>query len=98
MVIRFCKLRNHFLKISPRNYTANYRMGSIYYGREDYTTACKYFEKIVNLHPFDNDALHMFGWTNLKMGKIREAKVLFNKALMNRPEDDLAREGLNLIK
>lgn len=86
------------LKIAPQNYTANYRMGSIYYGREDYTTAYKYFEKIVNMYPFDYDALHMFAWTNLKMGKVREAKVLFNKALMNRPEDSSAKQGLDLIK
>lgn len=86
------------LKIAPQNYTANYRMGNIYYGREDYSTAYKYFEKIVNMHPFDYDALHMFGWTNLKMGKVREAKVLFNKALMNRPEDSSAKQGLDLIK
>lgn len=86
------------LKIAPQNYTANYRMGSIYYGREDYSTAYKYFEKIVNMHPFDYDALHMFAWTNLKMGKVREAKVLFNKALMNNPDSDSAKEGLKLIK
>lgn len=86
------------LKIAPQNYTANYRMGNIYYGREDYSTAYKYFEKIVNMHPFDYDALHMFAWTNLKMGKVREAKVLFNKALMNRPEDSSAKQGLDLIK
>ncbi|MBN2175022.1 MAG: tetratricopeptide repeat protein [Bacteroidales bacterium] len=86
------------LKIDPQNSLANYRLGSIYYGNEDYTTALKYFEKVVNLYPFDYDGLLMYGWTNLKLGKFREAEVLFNKVLMNRPNDYSAKEGLTLIK
>ena len=73
-------------------------MGLIYYGKEDFTTAFKYFEKVVNLYPFDYDSLIMFAWTNFKLGKYREAKVLFNKALMNKPNDSSALEGLSLIK
>lgn len=86
------------LKIDSKNYTANYRLGSIYYGREDYTTAYSFLEKLVNMYPFDYDALHMFGWTNYRLGKMREAKVLFNKALMNQPNDDSAKKGLEMIK
>jgi tetratricopeptide (TPR) repeat protein len=86
------------LKIDPQNSLANYRLGSIYYGNEDFTTALKYFEKVVNLYPFDYDGLLMYAWTNLKLGKYREASVLFNKVLMNRPNDTSALEGLKLIK
>ncbi len=89
---------NEILKIDPNNYTVNYRMGSIYYGKQDYQTAYKHFEKIANLYPFDYDALHMFAWTNYKMGKMREAKVLFGKALLNKPGDSSAKEGYDLIK
>ncbi|MDY0103322.1 MAG: tetratricopeptide repeat protein [Lentimicrobium sp.] len=89
---------NEILKIDPNHYTVNYRMGLIYYGRKDYQTAYKYFEKIANLYPFDYDALHMFGWTNYRLGKLREAKVLFGKALLNKPGDASAREGYDLIK
>lgn len=89
---------NEILKIDPNHYTVNYRMGLIYYGRKDYQTAYKYFEKIANLYPFDYDALYMFGWTNYKLGKLREAKVLFGKALLNKPGDASAREGYDLIK
>ena len=89
---------NEVLKIDPNHYTVNYRMGLIYYGRLDYQTAYKYFEKIANLYPFDYDALLMFGWTNFKLGKLREAKVLFGKALLNKPGDASAREGYDLIK
>ncbi len=89
---------NEVIKIDPNHYTVNYRLGLIYYGRLDYQTAYKYFEKIANLYPFDYDALLMFGWTNFKLGKLREAKVLFGKALLNKPGDASAREGYDLIK
>lgn len=86
------------LAIDPQNSLVNYRLGSIYYGNEDYTTALKYFEKVVNLYPFDYDGLLMYAWTNLKLGKYREAEVLFNKVLMNQPSDTSAKEGFLLIK
>ncbi|MEI8201631.1 MAG: tetratricopeptide repeat protein [Bacteroidota bacterium] len=86
------------LKIDPQNSTVNYRMGNIYYGKKDYNTALKYFEKVVNLYPFDYDSVIMYAWSNFKVGKLREAKVLFNKALMNKPTDASAKEGLSLIK
>lgn len=92
------KQYNDILQIDDQNTVANYRLGSIYYGNEDYTTALKYFEKLVNLYPFDYDGLIMYAWTNLKLGKFREAEVLFNKVLMNRPNDKPAIEGLGLIK
>jgi tetratricopeptide (TPR) repeat protein len=86
------------LAIDPQNVTANYRLGSIYYGNEDYATALKYFEAVVNLYPFDHDGLLMYAWTNFKLGKSREAEVLFHKVLMNTPNDASALEGLGLIK
>ncbi|MEI7595721.1 MAG: tetratricopeptide repeat protein [Bacteroidota bacterium] len=86
------------LKIDEKNYTANYRLGLIFYGKKDYTTAFKYFETIANLYPFDYDNLLMYAWTNFKLGKLREAKVLFNKVLLNKPTDTSALEGLSYIK
>lgn len=91
------KQYNDILEIDPQNTSANYRLGSIYYGNEDYTKAISYFEKVVNLYPFDYDALLMYAWTSLKLGKLREAKVLFNKVLMNKPDDASATEGLESI-
>jgi tetratricopeptide (TPR) repeat protein len=89
---------NEILRIDPNHYTTNYRMGNIYYYREDYKAASKYFERIANLYPFDYDAVHMFAWVNLQMGKSTEARALFNKALLIRPKDESCIEGLNLIK
>lgn len=89
---------NEILKIDPQNTIANYRMGSIYYGRRDFSKAEKYLEKVVNLYPFDYDSMILFAWTNLKLGKMREAQVMFNKVLLNKPKDASAMEGLSLIK
>ena len=89
---------NKILEVDPRNTMANYRVGSIYYYAEDYETALKYFEKVVNLYPFDYDGLILYAWTHLKLGKQREAEVLFRKALLNNPGDASATEGLSLIK
>ena len=92
------KQYNDILEIDPQNTLANYRLGSIYYGNEDYNTAIKYFEKVVNLYPFDYDGLLMYGWTNYYLGKFREAEVLFKQAMLNRPYDKSATEGLEKIK
>lgn len=92
---------NNYLKIienNPANTTVNYRIGNIYYERKDYNKAYSYFEKVVNLYPFGYDALLMYAWTNLKLGKNREAQVLFNKVLMLSPDDKSALEGLSLLK
>ncbi len=86
------------LSTDPMNTTAAYQAGIIYYYREQYDVALKYFEKVANLYPFDYDNTIMYAWTRYKLGNLREARVLFEKALIMRPEDESATEGLSLIK
>lgn len=86
------------LEIDPQNSIANYRMGMILYQRKDYQNAYNYFGKVVNLYPFDYSSLLMYAWTNYQLGKLREAKILFNKVLLYSPNDSSAKEGLGLIK
>lgn len=86
------------LEISPNNSIALHRLGLIYYGREEYELARKQFEKVVNLYPFDYDGLTMLAWSNFKLKNIREATVLFQKALLNTPNGSSALEGLDLLK
>lgn len=86
------------LEIDAQNSLVNFRMGMIYYSRKDYPTAQKYFERVMNLYPFDYDSVVMNAWSYLQMGKLREAKILFTKALLIRPDDSSALEGLSLIK
>ena len=86
------------LEVDPMNTYVNYKVGMIYYYREQYETALKSFEIVVNLYPFDYDSVIMYAWTNYRLGKLREAKVLFQKALLIRPGDPSALEGLGMIQ
>ena len=86
------------LSVDPMNSKANYWLGVIFYNREQFDTALKYFEKVTNLYPYDYDCTIMYAWTNFKLGKLREAKVLFQKALLITPGDASALEGLSLIQ
>jgi tetratricopeptide (TPR) repeat protein len=88
----------NILKIDSKNTQAHYRLGLIYYGREEFDKALQHFQVGFNLYPFDYDFNLMMAWTSLKMGKLREAKVLFNKVLLLSPDDESAKEGLGLIK
>lgn len=92
------KQYNDILAIDSQHQTANYRLGYIYYMRKDYSKAYKYLEKCANLYPFTYDYVLMYAWTNYKMGKNNEAKILFYKALMLEPSSASAREGLSLVK
>ncbi|MBK7410471.1 MAG: tetratricopeptide repeat protein [Saprospirales bacterium] len=86
------------LEIDPNHSLTNYRIGSIYYGRQDYSNAERHIQKVVNLYPFDYDSLLLLAWTKYSLGKSNEAKVLFQKVLLYDPEDESAKEGLGLIK
>jgi tetratricopeptide (TPR) repeat protein len=86
------------LKIDPYNSTANYWVGVYYYDLKKYDIASKYFELVVNMYPFDYDANHMLGWTYLSLGKNADAKLLFTQALLNKPGDASATDGLSKCK
>ena len=86
------------LEITPNNSLALHRLGLIYYGQKDYLKAEKYFEKVVNLYPFDYDGLVMYAWTNYQLKNYRQAKVLFHKALLNTPTGSSAMEGIKLME
>ena len=85
------------LEITPNNSIAMHRLGLIYYGREEYGEALQYFKKVANLYPFDYDALTMLAWTHFRLKNTREAKVLFQKALLHTPGGSSAIEGLQLL-
>ncbi len=92
------RIYEEILRIDPMNSIANFRFGLVYYGRNEFLKAKPLFEKVVNLYPFDYDGLNMMAWTHLKLGNSREAKILFQKSLLNKPGDASALEGLSLIK
>ena len=86
------------LKLEPKNATAHYKLGVMYYYRKNYTIAKKYFDVALNLYPLDYNNLLMSAWTNYFLGKTNEAKVLFNRVLLLYQGDASAIEGLSLIK
>ncbi len=86
------------LKLDPKNSSANYNLGLIYYYRKDYFSAKKHFDVSLNLSPFGYNNMLMSAWTNYFLGNKNEASVLFNKTLLYSPNDKSALEGLSLIK
>lgn len=91
-------LYQKILQTDPQNSLVNYRLGLIYYNRGNFDRADPYLEKVVNLYPFDYDGLILSAWNKLALQKSREARILFQKVLMNNPGDESALEGLKLIK
>ncbi len=85
------------LKIDPLNTTTNYWLGVIYFNRKDYKTATNLFEKVVNLYPLDYDSVIMLAWAKLNNNSHTDAKLLFQQALIIRPNDSSALSGLQLI-
>ncbi len=88
----------NILKIDPQNSYALYALGMIYYNGKLYEKAHKCFSLLVNLYPFTYNGLNMLAWTNYRLAKYKEAKLLFNKVLLIAPNDSSALEGLALIK
>ena len=92
------EIYNSMIKLDPKNTLVNYRLGAIYYERKDYQKAYDALEEVINLYPNDYSSNLLFAWTNFQMGKLKEAKVLFNKVLLIKPDSESAFEGLKLIQ
>lgn len=92
------KIYKDLLKVDPKNGTANYQLGLIYYYRQNYPEALKYLEVSLKMSPFDYYSMLMNGWTRYFMGQKDEAKKLFERVLRHTPQDASALEGLGLIQ
>ena len=86
------------LNIDPNNTIANYRLGSIYYYRKQYSTAAGYVEKVIKLYPFDYDSAILLAQIYTSLGNIIEARALYTKALLYSPTDQTAKQGLEKLK
>lgn len=95
---KVAKQYEDILKIDPKNTKANYNLGMILYGKEQYDKALNHFNTGLNLYPYDYDFSLMAAWSNYRVGKMREAKILFEKVLLISPEDASAQEGMGLVK
>ncbi|TAE17960.1 MAG: hypothetical protein EAZ95_05540 [Bacteroidetes bacterium] len=82
------------LAIEKYHSSVNYSLASIYYYRKDYTLAKQYIDNAHNVYPFDYDIVILTAWTYQMLGKREIARTLFEKALLIRPNDASALEGL----
>lgn len=89
---------NQILENNPGNTVALYRLGLVYYERKEWSQAARCFQKVVDLYPFGYDGLLMLAWSNLQLGKTREAKILFNKVILWSPGDQSALEGIKILR
>lgn len=96
-VERMLSLYGDILKIDPQNTQANYWTGVIYLNRKAYDKAARYFERVVNLYPFDYDSNLSLAWAYLNLGKKAEARALYTKVLLIRPGDAAATAGLKRL-
>lgn len=85
------------LKISPMDSKANYRLGLLLYQHKRYKEADAYLKTIINIYPFDYDTIILMAWNSFQMGRSTEARLLFQKALLNNPSAESALEGLRLV-
>ncbi|MDO7844791.1 tetratricopeptide repeat protein [Hymenobacter sp. M29] len=96
-VEKMLNLYADILKIDAQNTQANYWIGVIYLNRKAYAQAARYFERVVNLYPFDYDSNISLAWSYLNLGKKAEARALYTKALLIRPGDAAATAGLKRL-
>ncbi len=89
---------NQVLDLAPNNYNANLNLAQIYLNKAKYSSAEPHFKLLLSQYPFTYDVIINSAWNNFYLGKLREAKVLFNTALLLYPANKSALEGLNKIK
>ncbi|MDP4267352.1 MAG: tetratricopeptide repeat protein [Bacteroidota bacterium] len=92
------RLYKEILDIDSKNSLINYKIGSIYYEKKDYHNALKYLQESLNQYPLDYNITILYAWITYYLGKFNDAKILFNKALLIKPSDSSALDGLKLIK
>lgn len=86
------------LKINAMDYTANLRLGQIYLQNSDYNNAKKHLEIAYNSFPSYYEPNLSLGWTYYYLGNKDKAKMLLTQALMLNEGDQLAEEGLKLLR
>ncbi len=80
------------------NYTANLRLGQIYFNNKNYLNAKALFEIIQNDSPSDYYANLYLGWTYYYLGNGSMANSYFTNALISVPADTSASKGFELTK
>ncbi len=86
------------LGIDSKHFTANLRLGQIFLSRAEYEKAKQYLEVAQMLYTSEFEPNLSLGWTYFYLGDKLKAKELLTNALMLSPDNELALEGLKLVK
>ncbi len=82
------------LEIDNNNYTANLKLGIIYYYQKNYQNAKSFLTKIHNFYSSDYYINLYLGWTYFYLNNKNAAKHHFIYALINDSNDSSAKQGL----
>jgi len=83
---------------NPHNYTANLRLGQIYFNNKNYLNAKMLFETIQKDFPSDFEANLYLGWIYYYLGNNSKSNKYFTNALIAAPNDNSALQGFKLTK
>lgn len=75
------------LKIDKMNKSANYRLGQLFFNKNEFTKAESHLQTIIVTYPFDYDANVLLAQIKTKQGNIDKAKKLYKNALMYSPNN-----------
>lgn len=92
------KIYLKILSLDQNNYTANLRLGQLYFNRKEYSKAELHLRKVFEFYPSDYEANLYLGWTYFYLNKKSDARKHFVNTLMVSENDESAKEGLRLVK
>ncbi len=75
-----------------------YELGNVNFKRHDLKRAEDYYRKALKIDPEYSPAWNNLGYVLMKQGRCEEARSALFTALKLSPEDELARENLELLK
>ncbi len=80
------ELYQRALALNPQFWAATVDVAYIYYGRENYLEAARYFVRACSIDPTDGDQFAYLGLTLLHLGRPKEAEEAVRAALLMHPE------------
>ncbi|MBL0278347.1 MAG: tetratricopeptide repeat protein [Anaeromyxobacter sp.] len=90
-------LGEEVLRLAPNDFTAVSRLAWIHFSQLQYGEAEPLYRRAVAAYPASAEMRTGLGWTLLRLGRSREARVAFEAVLAFAPDQRSAREGLGQI-
>lgn len=91
------KVYRDILKIDPNQTTVNYRLAYLLYQKKEFTEALGFIKTTLKLYPFDYDGNLLAGKIYVSLGKVKEARLHFQRALTYNPLSAEAKEALSKL-